>query len=72
MDDQKTGEALPAWEYSNLATVPFSTSDSVSGLEEVSLYKSRDGEVAKIEHLASVEAEYLKVAGGAMARMFFV
>jgi hypothetical protein len=61
-----------AWEYSNLATVPFDATDGVAGLEEVSLYKSRDGEVAKIEHLASAEAEYLKVAGGAMARMFFV
>jgi len=28
--------------------------------------------VASIEHLASVDADYLKVAGGAMARMFFV
>mmetsp|Transcript_1208 Transcript_1208/g.2008 ORF Transcript_1208/g.2008 Transcript_1208/m.2008 type:complete len:339 (+) Transcript_1208:73-1089(+) len=61
-----------AWEYSNLATVPVDASNAVTGLEEVSLYKSRDGEVAKIEHLASVEAGYLSVAGGAMARMFFV
>ena len=70
--DGEQGWKSLAWEYSNLATVPFSTCDGVSGLEEVSLYKSRDGQVAKIEHLASVEAEYLKVAGGAMARMFFV
>ena len=72
--DGEQGWKSLAWEYSNLATVPFSTSSDggVLGLEEVSLYKSRDGEVAKIEHLASVEAEYLKVAGGAMARMFFV
>lgn len=71
--DGKDGWTSLAWEYSNLATVPFnSSSTGVTGLEEVSLYKSRDGEVASIEHLASVEAEYLKVAGGAMARMFFV
>ena len=70
--DGEEGWKALAWEYSNLATVPFSASNGVPGLEEVSLYKSRDGEVAKIEHLASVEAEYLKVAGGAMARMFFV
>ncbi len=71
--DGKDGWISLAWEYSNLATVPFnSSSTGVTGLEEVSLYKSRDGEVASIDHLASVEAEYLKVAGGAMARMFFV
>lgn len=71
--DGKDGWTSLAWEYSNLATVPFnSTSTGVTGLEEVSLYKSRDGEVASIEHLASVEPEYLKIAGGAMARMFFV
>ena len=61
-----------AWEYSNLAAVPFDASKGVMGLEEISLYKSRGGEVASIEHLASVDAEYLKVAGGAMARVFFV
>jgi len=70
--DGKEGWKSLAWEYSNLATVPFDTSNGVTGLEEVSLYKSRDGEVASIEHLASVDADYLKVAGGAMARMFFV
>ncbi len=70
--DGAEGWKALAWEYSNLATVPYTASNGVKGLEEVSLYKSRDGEVAKIEHLASVEAEYLKVAGGAMARMFFV
>jgi len=70
--DGEEGWKSLAWEYSNLATVPFDASNGVSGLEEVSLYKSRDGEVASIEHLASVEADYLKVAGGAMARMFFV
>ena len=71
--DGKDGWTSLAWEYSNIATVPFnSSSTGVTGLEEVSLYKSRDGEVASIEHLASVEADYLKVAGGAMARMFFV
>jgi hypothetical protein len=41
-------------------------------LEEVQLYRSRDGEVTTIEHLAHTEPEYLKEAGGAMARMFFV
>lgn len=70
--DGKDGWTSLAWEYSNLATVPNNSTSTVTGLEEVSLYKSRDGEVASIEHLASVEPEYLKIAGGAMARMFFV
>ena len=42
------------------------------GLEELALYKSRNGEVTKIEHLAHTTPEYLKEAGGAMARLFFV
>lgn len=71
--DGKVGWKSLAWEYSDFATVPYDdTSRYVKGLEEVSLYKSKDGEVATIEHLASVDAEYLKVSGGAMARMFFV
>ena len=42
------------------------------GLEEMVLYKSRGGEVTKIEHLAHTHEEYLGEAGGAMARLFFV
>ncbi|KAL7465171.1 hypothetical protein ACHAXS_005501 [Conticribra weissflogii] len=42
------------------------------GLEEVLLYKSRDGEVSIIEHLAHTHPDYLRDAGGAMARLFFV
>jgi len=42
------------------------------GLEEVLLYKSRDGEVSLVEHLAHTHPDYLKDAGGAMARLFFV
>jgi len=41
------------------------------GLEEMALYKSRDGEITKIEHLAHTQPEYLREAGGAMARLFF-
>ncbi|KAL3806853.1 hypothetical protein ACHAXA_008241 [Cyclostephanos tholiformis] len=42
------------------------------GPEEVALYASRSGEVTTIEHLAHTTPEYLKEAGGAMARIFFV
>jgi len=42
------------------------------GLEEVALYRSREGEVTKIEHLAHTEPGYLREAGGAMARLYFV
>jgi len=65
-------------EYTQLATT---NSDAVTldssyvgrvGLEELALYKSRNGEVTKIEHLAHTTPEYLKEAGGAMARLFFV
>lgn len=66
-------------EYTQLATT--TNSDAVTldssyvgriGLEELALYKSRNGEVTKIEHLAHTTPEYLKEAGGAMARLFFV
>ena len=67
-------------EYTQLATTTNSdtavTLDSSYvgrvGLEELVLYKSRNGEVTKIEHLAHTTPEYLKEAGGAMARLFFV
>jgi hypothetical protein len=49
-----------------------SSSMEVRGSREVSLYKSRNGEVTKIEHLACTTPEYLTEAGGAMARIFFV
>ncbi len=42
------------------------------GPVEVALYASRSGEVTAIEHLAHTTPEYLKEAGGAMARIFFV
>jgi hypothetical protein len=42
------------------------------GPVEVALYASRGGEVTTIEHLAHVRPEYLREAGGAMARIFFV
>ena len=42
------------------------------GPVEVALYASRGGEVTTIEHLAHVTPEYLREAGGAMARIFFV
>ena len=66
-------------EYTQLATT--NSDDAVTldssyvgrvGLEELALYKSRNGEVTKIEHLAHTTPEYLKEAGGAMARLFFV
>jgi hypothetical protein len=40
--------------------------------EEVELYKSRGGQLVGVEHLADKNPEYLKSAGGAMARMFFL
>jgi hypothetical protein len=63
--DGKDAWIALAWEYCQLAS-------NRKGLEEVQLYRSRDGEVTTIEHLAHTEPEYLKEAGGAMARMFFV
>lgn len=59
-----------AWEYTKLCS-PWDESCR-SGLEELMVYKSRDGEVGAIEHLAHREESYLKSAGGAMARVFFV
>lgn len=75
--DGMQGWVALAREYSQLATNPDSVSLDASyvgrrGLEEMALYKSRDGEVTKIEHLAHTQPEYLKEAGGAMARIFFV
>lgn len=40
--------------------------------QEVELYQARDGAVVVIEHLADTKPDYLKSAGGAMARLFFV
>lgn len=40
--------------------------------DEVELYHARGGTVAVIEHLADTKPEYLRSAGGAMARLFFV
>ena len=40
--------------------------------DEVELYKLRGGEVVSVEHLADRNPEYLKSAGGAMARLFFL
>lgn len=58
------------WEYTQLSSPWDDTCRS--GLEELMVYKSRDGEVGVIEHLAHPEEGYLKSAGGAMARVFFV
>ena len=75
--DGRKGWVALAREYTQLATNPDSVTLDASyvgrrGLEEVALYKSRDGEVTKIEHLAHTQPEYLREAGGAMARLFFV
>lgn len=40
--------------------------------DEVELYQARGGMVATIEHLADTNLEYLRSAGGAMARLFFM
>jgi hypothetical protein len=58
------------WEYTQLSS-PWDESCRC-GLEELMVYKSRDGEVGAIEHLAHREESYLRSAGGAMARVFFV
>ena len=39
---------------------------------EASLYKEHGGKLVSIEHMADQNPVYLKSAGGAMARMFFV
>eukprot|EP00579_Thalassiosira_antarctica_P010247 CAMPEP_0201911164 /NCGR_PEP_ID=MMETSP0903-20130614/2222_1 /ASSEMBLY_ACC=CAM_ASM_000552 /TAXON_ID=420261 /ORGANISM="Thalassiosira antarctica, Strain CCMP982" /LENGTH=368 /DNA_ID=CAMNT_0048445855 /DNA_START=26 /DNA_END=1132 /DNA_ORIENTATION=+ len=75
--DGMKGWVACAREYSQLATNPNSVSLDASlvgrkGLEEMALYQSRGGEVTKIEHLAHTQPEYLREAGGAMARLFFV
>jgi len=75
--DGKTGWVALAREYSQLATNAEAMSLDASyvgrrGLEEMALYTSRGGEVTKIEHLAHTQPEYLREAGGAMARLFFV
>ena len=59
-----------AWEYCSTSS-PWDVTCK-SGLEELMCCKSRNGEVAAIEHLAHREDGYLKSAGGAMARLFFV
>jgi hypothetical protein len=40
--------------------------------EEVELYKARGGTVVVIEHLADTQPNYLRSAGGAIARLFFL
>lgn len=40
--------------------------------EEVELYRSRGATVVAVEHLADTKPEYLRSAGGAMARLFFL
>jgi hypothetical protein len=40
--------------------------------EEVALYQDNNGELVAIEHLADRSEPYLRSAGGAMARFFFV
>ena len=74
--DGKKGWMALAKEYTDLATTDAAITLDASyvgkvGLEEVALYKSRDGELVGIEHLAHTQPEYLREAGGAMARMFF-
>jgi hypothetical protein len=60
-------------DYTNTTANPtFSSEEVKGGSREISLYKSRNGEVTKIEHLACTTPEYLAMAGGAMARIFFV
>ena len=75
--DGRRGWVALAREYSQLAINPNALALDASyvrtkGLEEVALYKSREGEVTDIEHLAHTQPEYLREAGGAMARVFFV
>lgn len=74
--DGKIGWTALAREYSQLATTESVSLDASyvgrKGLEELALYNSRGGEVTKIEHLAHTQPEYLREAGGAMARIFFV
>jgi len=75
-------DGAPGWvalarEYTHLATNPDALALDASyvgrrGLEEVALYNSRDGEVTSVEHLAHTKPGYLKDAGGAMVRLFFV
>ncbi len=59
-------------DYKNTTNPTFSSSEEVKGSREISLYKSRNGEVTKIEHLACTTPEYIIEAGGAMARVFFI
>lgn len=59
-----------AWEYSRLASAW--DEKCRKGLEEMVLYKGRDGEVSSMEHLGHTEEGYLRSAGGTMARLFFV
>ena len=74
--DGQTGWIALAREYSQLATTDAVSLDQsyvgMKGLEELALYKSRGGELTRIEHLAHTQPGYLKEAGGAMARLFFV
>ncbi|KAL7445640.1 hypothetical protein ACHAXH_009553, partial [Discostella pseudostelligera] len=65
--DGRRGWVALAREYSQLAINPDALALDASyvkrkGLEEVALYKSRDGEVTAIEHLAHTQPEYLREA----------
>ena len=75
--DGRRGWVALAREYAQLAINPNALALDSSyvrrlGLEEVALYRSHEGEVTAIEHLAHTQPEYLREAGGAMARIFFV
>lgn len=80
--DGKDAWVALAWEYCQLLDMDDEDDDSFEigggshfrrGLEEVLLYKSiGGGEVSMIEHLGHTQPEYLRDAGGAMARVFFV
>ena len=67
--DGKSGWMALAREYAS-GLDPSREGKNVQG--ELALYRSRGGEVTSIEHLAHTEPEYLREAGGAMARIFFV
>jgi hypothetical protein len=40
--------------------------------QEANLYKTQGGELVRVEHLADDSEAYMKTAGGAMSRLFFV
>lgn len=46
--------------------------NKVDPTNEAALYESEGGQLVEIEHLADSKPDYLKSAGGAMARFFFM